>query len=650
MLVIRTWDGNNINDGTNYIAGFSPGGEWGLPSAPVRNVRREGAWPTTTGIDRAGHELQLFISIENGANVRTLRGQLLRWFDPEDETPKRLVIADDDAGTNPRYVLAVCRELRPINIGPVAACDLFRVTLAVDGDVRWRATTATSVTWNITASGQTRVIANTGEDDAYPVFTIRPTAAKTGGYAHRHWVPVAWRSQNAGADYPVMVSFDTATPIAATEMAVDGADLRVLVDGVEVGRTIEAINTAATKVWFVANFTRAPQLTLRTGFLAGDTVTSLDLDDEVEMALLPDTGTVLIGSEAFVYTGRSLINRQLTGVTRAANGTTAATHAVAADVWWIQRDVQLLYGNAAPAAPPSNYYPPVFDTAASSNTSWVYAGNFGDSTLGPWPGAWTNTAPITASGAGYGCYTATELDLAWPFEVLGVWRDWSTASAAFAQAWQLYNPCGIVNAAWSGGKIRGDLATYVSNNVSMRYWVRGASWWENQHRWALAINPLPAVNTWYTQAGWGAFAPSGFGNAAASPWSAADWILLARYAEASYFEVSGVTVTLNSAETPLVTVGAQQGNYSLTPTLANTTTGEALTVTYTMDVDANLRVNTDLRTVTDLADGSGQFQAVSLDSARRQWLRLLPGNNTLRWTDAGTNGVTVTVTWEARYY
>lgn len=649
MLVIMTWNDNDINDGTNYIAGFSPGAEWGLPDSPVRNIRREGAWPVTTGIDRAGRDLKLFISIENCANARALRAQLLRWFDPEDETPKRLVIADDDADTNPRYVLAVCRELRPVNIGAVAAFDLFRVTLSVDGDVRWRSVTADGDAWSITASGQTCTLTNAGEDEAYPVLILEPTAGKTGGYAYRHWVPVVWRSENAGSNYPVMIDFNTATPIAASQMDALGDDLRVRVDGVFVGTTVEDIDDANTKIWFTSNWTQAPQLALRTAFLAGDAVTSLDLDDEVEMALLPDAGTVLIGSEAFVYTGRSLIDRQLTGVTRAAKGTTAANHNADDDVWWIQREVWLMYGNASPEAAPS-VIEPAFNTSSSSNTSWVYA-EFG-SLLESQPAAWTPMDPITYLD-GFGCYTASA-GFANPWEVLGIYYRYGTGPAAYGQEWEFYNPCGIVNAAYTGGKIKASVVNSL-RRWSLRYFKRNASWWtrmENGH-WKLEDDPLPAADTWYSQGGEGWLA--NFGNANAANWDVADKLQTYRFGVSSdegdhFVEFSGVTVSLYASEVPLVTVGDQNGNYSLEATITNQTTGEAITVSYVMDLDEELEIDTDLRTVTDLADDSGQFQAVTRSTVRRPWLRLLPGDNVICYDDTGTNAVTLTTEWEARYY
>lgn len=633
MLTIVSWDGYAINDGTNYLAGFSPGMEWGLPDVGVRSVPRLGAWPVLATIAREGRELSLYVSIANAANVRALRAQLLRWFDPEDETPKRLIIRDSD-GVTERYVLAICQAVRPVLIGDVAACGLFRVSLAVHGDVRWRSVVAAGDVWDVTASGQTRVIANGGADEAYPVITFEPTSAKTGGYNYRRWLPVVWRSTNAANGYPVMAALDTAALVLAGKMQADGDDLRVQVDGLEVNRWLYNMNAAATHVWLNLNFTAAPVLTLRTAFAAGDIVTSLDLDNAVEMALLPATGTVLIDSEAFAYTGRDLLNRQLTGVTRAAKGTAAAGHTAATTVRWIQRDVYLLYGNATATAPATDdRYAPAFWLTASTNTLWVYNGEFGDSG-NLRTGRWTPDGAIGVSSDA-GCYTGRHRTLADPYSVIGAWQAWDSTGG---RGWNLVHPCGIVNAEWYGEQIA------VNDGGSSRPpYVSCTLWYFLTTGWTLAATVAqPSVADVYeawTQPlavpGWSRAYKIGF-------------TLAAGYH--SGLEVNLIDVHLDASTTPLALVGAEVGAHSLAATLTNETSGAALTATFTMATGTELEVDTDRRTVTYLADGSRQFQAVSLSTARRHWLPLVPGNNTLRFDDVGTNAVTVTLAWEERNY
>jgi hypothetical protein len=52
-----------------------------------------------------------------------------------------------------------------------------------------------------------------------------------------------------------------------------------------------------------------------------------------------------------------------------------------------------------------------------------------------------------------------------------------------------------------------------------------------------------------------------------------------------------------------------------------------------------------------LLDDSPQLSALELvGGARRNWLKLVPGSNTLSFMDTGTNGVTIDFDWEERHY
>jgi phage-related protein len=70
-----------------------------------------------------------------------------------------------------------------------------------------------------------------------------------------------------------------------------------------------------------------------------------------------------------------------------------------------------------------------------------------------------------------------------------------------------------------------------------------------------------------------------------------------------------------------------------------------------MEIDKELEIDTDARTVKNLEDNSDQLQAiVSFNSIRREWLRLQPGANTLKYTESGAAGVTVDIEYYRRYY
>jgi len=638
MLVVETWDSHNINDETNYRAGFNPAEIWGLPTVSVQSVDRTGAWPVFGTLQRPAVTFAIFIAIEDSTNVRALRAQLLRWFDPEDETPKKLVVTDD--GTlRSRYVYATCAMMKPVPIGDLGARDFFRIDLVIDQDVRWRAVTEVTDEWLITASGQTNVVNNTGEDDAYPVYTIKPTAVKGGDYAYRRWIAVTWKSTNSAQVYPIRAVLDTEDIVDAGHMQADGDDLRVLVDGLEVDRWLEDIDTASTDIWFNLNFTQAPVLELATAIAGAGDISSIEFTDEVEVSLLPESGIIYIGTEAFAYTARNLINASVTGITRAAKGTTIGAHLLGADCYWIQHDVYIIYGNATATAPTvTTQYKPILDMATSTNDSWVFS-TFGIPT---WNGSggsvqWYRSSPLTLGGNS-GCYSKTEWTLeaiTSPTTVIGNWVD---SGGAFTNGWGIYNPCGIVNVDWADGK------KYTTNlaefKAYVQYWIRNAGWWKRQYD-----IPAPAAAL-----GWEAWSA-----AAGVAWSPADYIAitLVKTSPTTDFvavEAGTVTLTLYDTETPDADIGAEQGNYELSCILANVATGENVHLNFVMDVDSELEIDTYNRVITWLEDNTRQYQVISFSTTRKHWLRLLPGNNTLWFVDIGTDTLTLTTKFAPRYY
>jgi len=579
----------------------------------------------------------LFVKIVPSApaTIRTLRAQLLRWFDPEDNAVNKLVITDD--GTErPRYVDVICKSCSPYQIKGTASSVGFKVSLVVSGDVRWRLTSDVTTTWEITATGQTKVVPNAGEDDAYPVYNIMPTAPKAAGYTYRQWFPIKWRSPNSGYRYPIKAIRDTDALIGAAKMQADGDDLRILSDGVEIARWISDINTATTDIWFCLDFARAPTLALKTAIAGAGSIDSIEFTDEVEVSLLPDRGIIMIGTEAFVYTGRSLIDASVTGITREAKGTTIAAHNIADPCYWIQHDVYMAYGNAAAVAPVVNdNYMPCFELDLSTNTSWVYEtfGKFGAF----YAGGWYGTSNIMLVG-GIGRYVTTERAeevRGDKYPVMGIWKDYDVNTGAYWMAkWMLTNPCGIINAAWTNGKKRAEDITRF--RCYCRYQIRNEAGWREQY-----VIPAPTVaNVW-----------EAWSKAAAAAWSEADEIelgLVGGYD--SDVEIGDVTVTLSATDTPEITYGAEQGNYELDCTLTNNTTGEALYINFVMDEDTVLKIDTYNQVITWLKDNSRQYQSIAFSTNRTQMLKLLPGNNTLQFDDVGTDTVTITAVVTSRYY
>ena len=102
-------------------------------------------------------------------------------------------------------------------------------------------------------------------------------------------------------------------------------------------------------------------------------------------------------------------------------------------------------------------------------------------------------------------------------------------------------------------------------------------------------------------------------------------------------EVTDATLTLSSSLVPQLSLGARQDNYYVNATITNTTTGDFFTIKGPLAVGESVVIDTELETVTT-SDGSKMIVAFS--SRRAGWLDLQPGNNTLKYTEAGVSALT----------
>lgn len=627
----KSFDGNNINDGSDYSAVILSA--FNLPPLQQQMMERTGVGQVLAGATFGAHTLMLGIGIEDSSNIPTLRKQLQRWFDGKDRTSKQFAIERDD-GSLDRYVMAF-----PVGQVWEVGAQKCVVTLVIDGigdpHYRWRLATPVTDVWNITASGQETTINNAGDDEAYPIFTIRPTSGKSDSYTYKRWIPIRWRLTVGATNYPVDIvnnSLDGATLISGGKMQADGDDVRVWVDGIEKDRWLQDLNTSTAQIWANFNFSPKVELTIADAIASTGDVATIDFNEST--ANLPLSGIIMIDSEAFVYTAKNDTLKRITGVTRASRGTSAAAHTAGTTAWWVQRDTWLFYGNAAATAPSvDDTYKPVFNLA-STNTSWDYD-NFGNDAgtgVGQWTKYFIEGAPSNAQFYG-GDHGAT----ADPYVEAGIYIAGSHPAPA-QLIWFAYNVCGITN-------------------INL----------QNGEQWMSVLTTGLTADVVYIGSGGGVASASTIALPAAASnwesWSKNQALSPARklagfrvqgdgsISSARYVEASDVTLTLDSGSTPTLTVGAEQSNYLLDCVILNVTRNESIRVTYTMGVDEDLEVNTDEKTVTDLSDGSSQFQARRLvEGARLQWLPLDPGDNTIRFTDEGTNGLTLTTVFEPRYY
>ena len=573
--------------------------------------------------------------IIRGSSLRTLRDQLLRWFDPEAggtgvPTPKKLVV-EDSGGAGDRYVYAICESLVPA--GEFVA-DVFMATLSVHGDVRWRKTSETSSYKWVLASGTTWTVTNAGTDDAYPKILLQPTDAKTGSYLYKRWLQVKWRASAPYSKYPVDItndSFATDALVGAGKMQADGDDLRVWVDGVEVDRWLDGINTATTKVWCNLDFQANPAATLTANIAGGGTVDTIDVNESV--AGFPSAGILAIDSEAFTYTGKNNSLQRFTGVVRAAKGTSMAAHSAGATVWWIQHDIWILYGNAAATVPTVNgHYEPAFELDHSVNTSWVYE-EFGEND-GLRPGQWASAALFDSPYP----YTANHAAYADPWEEIGL----RCVPTAWGQ-YKAYNPCGITNANFTNGEKWVEYLTASAFVVALKSSIDGTFWTTEYD--------IPIPSTTSTWEAWSRNEALGAGSLYVALDVRNDLPAFVGYDCRA--EAADCTLTLDASYVPAISIGSEQANYVLACEIENTTTGDKIRVDFIMATGLQLTVDTDAKTVTfnDSVSLTSEFQALTVvGGARRDWLPLRPGNNTLKFTDVGTVGVLVYTNYEERYY
>jgi hypothetical protein len=505
-------------------------------------------------------------------------------------------------------------------------------TLDIDDDIRWRSRDGDVAFWRVYDDTGTIKIENRGDDDAYPIYHLTTRTAKTGGVAYSRYIFLVWKGTSAATRYPVRITLPDLTGKAQA----DGDDIRVIVDGTEVDRWLDG-TIAGYNVWVNLNFSAAPSaVTLASQMLIGDTVTTITCACSVSD--WPSTGTVLIDSEAFTYTGKTSTtsghhtNQILTGVTRAAKGTAAAGHAAATPIYLVQRDIVITYGDATLTAPTVDAnYKPAFELDHSTNTSWVYE-VFGDD-AGKRTGAWSfhcDEGVATATTANHGT-------MATPWTDIGVA---STAKRHGTGNWKLYNPCGLTNINVTNGEYYGQL--HLNDpEIEIYSSINGSSW---VHVYVLTPTCDATWRAWSQNVALTTGAKfvrveveiNGYecGYGSNQLWG----------------EFADATVTLNSSYTPTITIGSEASSGAIFgPVITNATTGESITLSAALRIDITLTIDTSNKTLT-LSDGSSRLDMLGLDSTRCEWLRLLPGLNTLTFDDVGTEKLEIEIEWDRRYF
>lgn len=516
----------------------------------------------------------------------------------------------------------------------------FVSSLIVNDDIRWNSRDGDVAFWRVYDDTGTFEINNAGDDDAYPVFHFTSRTAKTSGLAYSRNVFIIWKASGSSMRYPVRITLPDLTGKALA----NGDDIRVTVDGTEVDRWLDGTITGYN-VWVNLNFSACPPaITLTDQVLSGDTVTTLKVQGSLKR--WPSSGTIMIDSEVFVYTGKTSYTschkhehehdntsyNKITGVTRASKNTAAATHAAGTAIYLVQRDIVITYGDATATAPTlDNDYKPAFELDHSTNTSWVYEAFGDDNELRS--AAWTFVLNEGVAEK----YTADRGTNATPWAEAGVK---ATAKRHGDGGWKLYNPCGLTNIGIADGEYYGQ--SHLSACEIKIKSSNSGCWWSENYELTLTCD-----STWRS---WSQSIALTAGAKYVMVKVDVDEYSYGYGNEQLWGEFSDATITLNSSYTPSITLGSEIGSgATFAPMLTNVTTGEYIMLSAELGVDLTVTVDTEAKTVT-LGDGSKRLDVLTLDSTRREWLRLVAGVNQLSFSDTGTEKLDIEVEWNRRYF
>lgn len=423
-----------------------------------------------------------------------------------------------------------------------------------------------------------------------------------------------------------------------SKMLANGDDLRIFI-GQGNGKKVEVprwfgdsgtavINNTATKIWISSYFAIRAQGTLSAAMTAGSTsfvLTSPEGPIKVKNAL------ALIDSEFIAVTTYTPSTSTASSLTRGVMGSSAASHSAGATVVFLSQ-AWMFYGDPNADTPS---YPiarkPCFNLASSTNSSWVYttfsAENQQDA---------TTFTPI-AGGRDTILYTVDQdlLNAApvVPNPDLGI----SLVNRLSFGIWQLPVPFGYTAAAFTGV----DKYNLAANQAFFRDSASGNS---------LAVTANSSKNTWQTASQ--TFTPS-----------TTRFMLqlylkntnVTNYPTRAAVNIGGLTITMDTSTTqagrgvPAVSLGSEQTTtYFLNVVLSIAETGESIQIVHNMDTSQTLEVDTLNKTITYLADNSDCFSSLRPFPARNEWLRFVPGTNTVTWTEVGATGVDVVVKHQGR--
>jgi len=646
-LKLTKWDsagGNySINDGTNYEAVIQPGNS--MPAATANFIDLGQTNPVLAGKTLDGGFFTFHIILRG--NVETQRDTINKWFRPNDFTFRKL-LAEDLDNSNHEWYLEGYPVTPPLIAEGVAK---YSITLALKQPF-WIEDDENTNTWDVAGAPSTKQITIIGNSNTYPKFQITPNNVKgSSGINHKTFLAIHTGGSWGGTNIPMDVtgSFDTATLVGAGKMLASGYDVGIRINGVYVDRWFGGggMNSATTRIWANVNLTKVSGMTLKTTLDGSTTPTTIDIFYNGKIVVLPNYGTIQIGSELISYSTYSAVLASngaswtitATLTQRAAKGSTIAAHAINDTVYWIENDIWLTYGDSTASAPViDDSRKPVFNLTTSTNSSWVY------NDFGPMLGLGGGEPKIIGMIRPNNLYTGTrDAGNTSPADVLGLktvgltstpypYSAWNESYTSLA--WVFSHPGRISNFAATGEKYRG-----------------GASSWSYQC--VIASSPQGAIG----QILYTIVTPT-----LAATWETININVATSSLSSIYFIMGGLaqlmydtkaelqSVTLTVATPPTVTqMGVEQVNYKIGGYLANDDLGDVIffndlltKTTATLTIDC---LNQEIY----LDDKKNIRGMISFGGPKRNdWLIMQPGLNNYTFNDTGTTDLTIVTKWRCR--
>jgi len=560
-------------------------------------------------------------------------------FDTRDETPRVFVATDEEDNQKQYYLYCT-----PLKVTGGHDGNEINITLAADDPI-WRTVTESSDSKAVTDTSDSISLAVGGNDYAYPIFEITPTSIPSTDFIYNSYFQVLPQADTAWVNRPLYIqpttdTWDTAALIAAGKMQSGGEDIRVLRDGLNIDFQIIDINTTDTKLLVNCDLPEERELKLRTAVAATGAISYLDLQNDATSLkvfdALPAAGRVVVYSalgatdtEEMTYTSKTktATYARLNISTRAVRNTAEVAHASSDFVAFLPYDFNIVYGSAsAPAYVIDSARTPIIATSDSSNSSFVYR-QFTDAAglrSGIWKSNVVKVSKPTLTNSGI--YTSTDdVEDVYPAEVMGLaarsYQELGVWKADTVEInWLAAFPDKIASIAASGAQIQNIAAvpavTFgLSTKLTPATYVVGATitapvttdygaWKE----WSKATTDFTfTANTYHNLA----FRMVGTLSSTTDNYRKAD--------------TNEITVGLSNP--PHVMIRTEINNFALDCTLTNTNTSDSIAINLPMSLNKTVTIDTDPDFPHVEYDGLNVNGAVTLNSIRSEWLKLV-GNAT----------------------